>query len=243
MHSIRRAMVAGLSATVLLASFAGVAAAHEPTSTYRVTIVNLTDGQPFTPPLLATHRRSVDIYSVGRQASYGVQQIAENGDTGPLVSAFDGRRGVGTIAQGDAPLVPHGTPGAAMFGDTWTTTISTSRDANRLTWLSMLICTNDGFTGVDSLKLPSRVGGTVARYTAGYDAGSERNTEAFADIVPPCQGLIGVSGDPGTGASNPAIATHHVIRHHRGITGRADLVPAVHGWSDPVGLIVVQRIK
>ena len=26
-----------------------------------------------------------------------------------------------------------------------------------------------------------------------YDAGTEMNTEDFADMVPPCQGLIGVS--------------------------------------------------
>jgi hypothetical protein len=64
-----------------------------------------------------------------------------------------------------------------------------------------------GFTGVDALNLPDRVGRTKVAETAGYDAHTERNTEDFADIVPPCQGLIGVSsGEPGTGQSNPALA-------------------------------------
>ena len=107
----------------------------------------------------------------------------------------------------------------------------------------MLICTNDGFTGVDSLRLPKDVGDAVVVRSAGYDAGTERNTEDLADIVPPCQGLVGVtSGEPGTGTSNPALAEGGVIHHHAGIVGGADLVPAVHGWSDPVAEITVERV-
>jgi hypothetical protein len=104
----------------------------------------------------------------------------------------------------------------------------------------MLICTNDGFTGVDGTRLPSKVGQTVTLMTAGYDAGTEINTEDFADIVPPCQGLMGVSsGEPGTGTSNPALAEGGVIMHHEGIQGGSDLLPAVHGWRDPVARITI----
>jgi hypothetical protein len=46
----------------------------------------------------------------------------------------------------------------------------------------MLICTNDGFTGVNKLKLPSEIGQSVTVRTQAYDAG----TELFADLVPPC---------------------------------------------------------
>jgi hypothetical protein len=107
----------------------------------------------------------------------------------------------------------------------------------------MLICTNDGFTGVDSLRLPKDVGDAVVVRSASYDAGTETNTEDFADIVPPCQGLVGVSsGEPGTGMSNPALAEGGVIHHHPGIAGGADLVPAIHGWTDPVAEITVERV-
>jgi hypothetical protein len=109
----------------------------------------------------------------------------------------------------------------------------------------MLICTNDGFTGLDSLGLPRLVGDSVTVGTAGYDAGTELNTEDFADIVPPCQGLIGVSsGEPGTGTSNPALAEGGVIHHHEGIQGGADLLPEVHGWDTnaPVAEVTVERI-
>jgi hypothetical protein len=71
----------------------------------------------------------------------------------------------------------------------------------------------------------------IARSTLAYEAGTEATTEDFADMIPPCQALIGVSsGEPGTGVSDPALAQNDVIRHHPGITGR-DLVPAIHGWD------------
>jgi hypothetical protein len=131
-----------------------------------------------------------------------------------------------------------------MFGDSVTLTVTASEGAKFLSFASMLICTNDGFTGVDSLRLPKDVGDAVIVRSAGYDAGTERITEDFADIVPPCQGLVGVSsGEPGTGTSNPALAEGGVIHHHSGIVGGADLLPAVHGWTDPVAEITVERVS
>ncbi|MGC1209612.1 MAG: hypothetical protein WA880_16830 [Ornithinimicrobium sp.] len=76
-----------------------------------------------------------------------------------------------------------------------------------------------------------------------YDAGSDINTEKFADIVPPCQGLIGETGSAGTGTSNPDLAEHGVVRRHRGITGTDDgLNAAIHGWDESVGQVIITRI-
>ena len=77
-----------------------------------------------------------------------------------------------------------------------------------------------------------------------YDAGTELNTEDFADIVPPCQGLIGVtSDDAGTGMSNPLLAEDGIVIPHAGIIGGSDLLPQAHGWSDPVTKIEIERIR
>lgn len=87
------------------------------------------------------------------------------------------------------------------------------------------------------------LGATVTAYGTGYDAGTELNTEDFADIVPPCQALMGVSsGDAGSGTSNPALAENGVIHHHRGIQGGDDLDPDVHGWTDPVVMVTAVRV-
>lgn len=98
--------------------------------------------------------------------------------------------------------------------------------------------------GLAALQLPNGVGESVTADTNGYDAGTEINTEDFADIIPPCPVLSGVpSSDPGTGESNPALAQNGVIEHHPGIQGGNDLLPAVHGWTDPVARITVTRIE
>ncbi len=213
-------------------------------ATYRVTIVNLTDGQPLTPPLLATHGRATGIFSVGDEASVGLQEIAENGNLAPLMDLLNDDSQVHDVVAGDAPIIPASDPGDTPFRSSATFEITGERGANLLSWASMLICTNDGFTGVDMLRLPKKVGDTVAATTAGYDAGTEINTEDFADIVPPCPPLTGVpSSDPGTGTTNPALAEDGVIMHHPGIQGGDDLDPDIHGWTDPVALIVVERIS
>jgi hypothetical protein len=59
--------------------------------------------------------------------------------------------------------------------------------------------------GLDGVAQPIRAGEKVTFLTTGFDSGTAMNTEDFADIVPPCQTLIGASsGEPGTGTSRPS---------------------------------------
>ncbi len=240
-----RVGLVSMAAAVVLGSALAVPAGADSEATYEVTITSLIPGQPLTPPVVATHDGSVKVFRVGRHANLGVKEIAENGNAAPLATFLEGARGVADVfADSTVPLVADGVPGAAMFAESITFTIETSAGARFLSWVSMLICTNDGFSGVSGLKLPSQVGRSVTVGTAGYDAGTEVNTEDFADIVPPCQGLVGVSsGEAGTGTSDPALAEGGVIHHHAGIQGIADLV-ALHGWdvTAPVAEIRVERI-
>jgi Spondin_N len=236
----RKALAAVAAAIVALA--AAPAADAKRARTFEVTFTDLTSGQPLTPAVAATHRGRNELFRVGRPASFGLKEIAENGNNAPMLARLDSDRHVSDVVEAPGgPLVPAGTPGDAMFGQSTTFSIEADRGARFLSLASMLICTNDGFTGVNSLALPRRVGESVTVETAGYEAGTEANTEDFADIVPPCQGLIGVTGEPGTGQSDPALAQNDVIRHHPGITGRRDLVPDVHGWdvNAPVARITV----
>ncbi|MEN7344168.1 MAG: spondin domain-containing protein [Pseudomonadota bacterium] len=208
---------------------------------YRVTVTNLTAGQPFTPPVVAVHNRRADVYSLGEPASEGVRQIAENGNLAPLVTALSGDTNVRLVLQGDAPVVPAGNPGGTPFDSEYTFEFATDARARRLSIVSMLICTNDGFTGIDSVRLPRYGSKTIL--ARGYDTRTEKNTEDFADIVPPCQGLIGVgSDDAGTGESNPLLAENGVIIPHPGVVGDNDLDPRVHDWADPVMRVTIERL-
>lgn len=206
---------------------------------YSVTIENLTEGQPLTPPVVATHRPATGIFHVGEAASFELKEVAENGNLGPLSGTLEDDKHVA-----DHVIAVAGTPPPILPGSDVTVTITAERGAKYVSFASMLICTNDGFTGLDTERLPKKVGDTVAFETDGYDAGTEINTEDFADMVPPCPALTGVeSDDPGTGSSDPALAEGGVIHHHPGIQGVADLDPAIHGWTDPVAKVTIERTK
>lgn len=241
MHQTQKtiaALATFMSATLLLLPQLAMSGGG---SKYKVTISNLTAGQPFTPPVLLTHSSRTGVFGLGDQASAEIQALAENGNSVPLVTALSGDVHVAQVVEGTAPLVPANNPGGTPFESSATFTISTHGNARYLSIVSMLICTNDGFTGVDTVRLPSKKR-TV--FSVAYDARTEQNTEDFADMVPPCQGLIGVSSDDmGTGMTNPLLSEDGVVIPHAGINGGADLQPAVHGWGDPVAKIVIERMR
>ena len=240
------AVVTVVTAAVLFG--ASAASADAPVATYEVTVTNLTAGQSFTPPVVATHRASIDLFEVGSPASFEVQEIAENGRLDPMLSLVQGSKHVNDsafVADGSAmpaPVVPASRSEALGLPSSQTFTLESATGAKYLSWVSMLICTNDGFTGVDSLRLPNDVGESVTVGTQGYDTGSEINTEDFADIVPPCPLLSGVmSIDMGTDVTDPALAEGGVIHHHPGVAGGVDLT-AIHDWTNPVATLRVERV-
>jgi hypothetical protein len=252
---MKRVMLFGAVVAVVTATVQVPATASSGDRTYRITITNLTSGQPLSPPVVAIHRDRDQVFRVGQPASVGVREIAENGNNAPLLAFLeaDPFDRISAFTQaGMTPLVPEGRPGGVQdppsgpeFPDSVTFEITAGRKADRLSFATMLVCTNDGFTGANSLRLPGRVGRSVTAGTAGYDAFTEINDEDFAHLVPPCQELIGVSsGEAGEGVSNPALAEGGVISHHQGIAGGADLDPSIHGWDidEPVARIRVTLI-
>ena len=237
-------IVSAVALLVLLVSTSAIYAGGGDSRTYEVTITKLTLGQPLTPPVLAAHKNKAEFFTVGDPASVGIHHLAENGGGAWLVAALANDVNVFDIVQGTAPIVPAGDPGSTGIPSSAVLSITTDKGAKRLSFVSMLICTNDGFTGNNSLKLPKKVGDVVNASSNGYDAGTEMNTEDFADLVPPCQPLVGIgSPDTGTGVSNPALAEGGIVTVHPGVAGIDDLVPAVHGWTDPVASITIERIS
>jgi Spondin_N len=244
----RRVGAGAVIAVAGVLALAAPAGADRPAHTFRVTISGLLSGQPFTPPVVAIHNGTNVMFDVGRRASFGIKEIAENGNLAPELSALAADHRVSASLQAPGgPLVPPNTPGAAQFDNSTTFDITADHGAHRLSFAMMLICTNDGFTGANGLELPRRIGASVAARTQAYDSHTEVNTEDLGDLVPPCQDLIGVRsalGLPGTGQSDPVLREQGVISHHTGITGRRDLLPNVHGWdtSKPVAEITIEAI-
>ncbi len=232
------------SAAVMLVAATGVAGIQESSAakmtTYEVTVTNIMPGQPITPPLLITHAKDAGIFSVGHEATEQLQQLAENGNAMPLVDSITGMDGISEIVRGTAHLVPANDPAQTGLAHSETFTITADGGHRYLSFASMLVCTNDGFAGIDGVKLPYAHSKTV--YAKAYDARTEMNTEDFADMVPPCQGEIGVSSDDeGTGSTNAEISETGVVIPHPGVMGVADLTD-VHKWSNPAVRIDIMRI-
>ena len=199
-------------------------------ATYTVTFTNLTSGQYLTPPNWAAHSDDVEIFDKGDEASPGLQAVAENGGVPVLAAELLANiddEGEGVSGVGAAGPVA---PGATV---TWTFTT----DERHFSLASMIICTNDGFGGVDSKRLPNRDGRTRTYNVHAYDAGTEINTELDADLVPAPFCLGGEIGSP---ASNPALAEDGEIRRHRGIRGVGDL-DSSFDWNGPVARVSITR--
>lgn len=214
------------------------APAEAGTKKYRVTIENQTTGQPLSPGVVATHTKDVSVFAVGSAASEGIRAIAEDGEPEPAFAHLSGVSGVHQVVKIDNPIHRVGGPGP----NTLSVEITAAANANRLSLAVMLICTNDGFTGLDSIKLPGGFSPETFR-AAGYDAGTEANNEQFSQIVDPCQAIGPSVPGPAIPNGNGRVATAGIIAHHPGIQGGADLLIAQHGWQNPVARITVQRLK
>jgi len=239
----RRALAAGtavLAAGALIAGGATASATHSKSGKsgksaaterqYQITVENLTDGQPISPPFIAAHTRRADYWSTGTIANHAVAAIAEDANNGPAIELGELIPQVKTAVTG----VEDGATGPAPIGPkaSQTYTVTVNGYAGRLTLLAMLVNTNDAFTGLDSLRLPRRVGHSRTRYRVAYDAGSEKNNESAKYI-------------PGPVGGNPFVRDPegNVIREHPGVKGGADLNPEDHSVDGKVAKITVKRVK
>jgi hypothetical protein len=181
------------------------------------------------------------MFQVGQLATDELAAIAQDGDELPMFNLFDGAPGVTQVVDVGRPLTTHGKV-VGSFTDTVQFEIR-ANPHDRLSLATMLICTNDGFLGLDAVKLPKQ--GSEAFFLNGYDAGREQNTEQSVDLVDPCSALgpTVLPGDP-DGNEDAAVATipADVIHHHPNIQGNGELSVAQHGWTDPVAKVTIERL-
>ena len=195
---------------------------------YEVTLENLTpatgdvSSQPFSPPVLATHKSGIRLFKRHRYASDELRQIAEDAVNGPMVAKLKVSKKVFEVVEGTTgPIFPEGSV---------TIKVNAKRGYNKLSLVSMLVNTNDAFTGITGARLPYH--GEKVHYLYAYDAGTEKNTELTDHIPGPC------CGNP-----HVRVPTHKRIKFHRGIKGSGDLDPDVYGWHRKVAKLTIRRIN
>jgi len=209
---------------------------------YRVTIMNMSQGQPMSPPVAATHAKGFTMFAVGKLASRGLEAIAENGDESLMFNRYNNSSQATGVVDVAMPLTRYGTT-VGSFKHYASFEIN-AREDDRFSMAAMLICSNDGFTGLNSVKLPEH--GKKVYYLKPYDAGTEDNTELSADIVDGCSalGAVALAGDP-NGNENDAVdsSPHQRIRKHRGTQGNGDLDPNAHVIERKVGKVIIELIS
>lgn len=146
---------------------------------FEVSAVNLTIGQPLSPLAVIVHDDSFRAFTVGETASPGLETLAEGGDNSIFLDEVEGR----AEASGSAPVAP----GAS---DTVTLELDSDDPAGALlTVMTMLVNTNDAFTGLNAVDVSSmEVGASFTREAIAYDAGTEANNEAAGTIPGPADG-------------------------------------------------------
>jgi len=236
---MRSKLIGTFLGVVLLTSFSVCQAAA---AEFSVTVKNLTHGTWFTPLLITAHDRSTDLFETGHPASEALQAMAEGGDISGLLAYADGR-GADSVANPAGGLLAPGAVVHDVFFDT-------DRNRNRyLSIVAMLLPTNDGFVGLDSLRIPI-IPGTYTYYLNGYDAGTEVNDEIITGGGAP--GEPGIPADPGgfagtggTGATD--IEANKKVHIHPSVVGDTDLEGGIsdldvgiHRWQNPVAEMIIE---
>jgi hypothetical protein len=181
MRALRLSLLGAALATVVSLTVGVVDSGAKSTATWRVTIENLTPqhpagpgAQPLSPPLFVTHAGRFHVWRVRAVASHVVAAIAEDANNAPAEHVLPQLAAVGSVFTGSGGAIPSGASRTYLVD---------ARAEDRLSVVTMLVNTNDGFTGPDSLRLDRR---RVVVESMAYDPGSEQNNELTGLIPGPC---------------------------------------------------------
>lgn len=196
-------------------------------ATYTVKVQNLTYAQPFSPITLVGHNQG-KLWKVGEMASSALEKLAEGGDNSQLLA-------LPVVDMGVSANAPLGAGKSATY------TIELDKNAsNMLSVATMLVNTNDAFSGLNGVKLDKlMVGDSMMHYAMAYDAGTEANSETAGSIPGPADG--------GTGYDQARDDVDFVAMH-AGVVSQDDglstsVLMQQHRFDNPVMKVVVTRTK
>lgn len=201
-------------------------------ASYEVTVTNLTASQPFSPLAVVLHGVGYNAWQVGTAASVGLEQLAEGGDTTTFISEADASSAVKATGTGSGLILPGASDSVIIE--------AMDSDSLKLSLATMLVNTNDGFTGIDAEMVGSlAVQSSKTLSVMAYDAGTEGNTETAGTIPGPAGGGEGynssrddrdsVGGHPGVVTSDDGLSTSALTQEHR--------------FDNPVARITITRLQ
>ena len=194
---------------------------------FEITVKNLTYAQPLSPIGIALHTEG-NFWQLGQTASVELETLAESGDNSGLL----GLSIVNTSISDAAPLGP----GSSI---TLTLTTEDMMDA-KLSLVSMMVNTNDGFSGLNAIDVSAlEVGSQLNFKTRAYDSGTEVNNEASGTIPGPAdmgEGFNAARDDVDFVAVHPG-----VVSSDDGLT--QSVLNYAHKFDNPLMGVSITRIQ
>ncbi len=199
---------------------------------YQVTVTNLSEAQPLSPVAVILHRSGYHTWKIGTAASDSLEQLAEGGIPAALLAEASAHTSV-TATAADNAAIPPGASSSIIIQ-------SPLHGDLALSLATMLVNTNDGFTGLDAEPL-----GTLSRQesrsilVAAYDAGTEANSETAATVPGPAAGGEGY---------NSARDDRNSVGGHPGVVSIDDglgssVLNASHRFDNPIARITITRLQ
>ncbi len=194
---------------------------------YRIDATNLTNNQPMSPLAVALHQNG-SFWMLNEVASVALETLAEGGDNSLLLSESF----VGSSVSGSGILAP---------GDIQSATVNIDIQGTLyLSVATMLVNTNDAFTGISRLDVTNMmVGESIELNSKAYDSGTEANSEAMGTMPGPADGGEGF---------NAIRDDDDFVSVHRGVVTIDDGLPTSrlnesHRFDNPVIKITVTRTQ
>ena len=194
---------------------------------FTVQVTNLTNAQPLSPIAAIAHTEGM-LWQIGEPASAALELMAEGGDNSELLATDFAM----ASSSAESPLPP---------GEQVTLMLSTEQlDSLKISLATMLVNTNDAFTGLNAIDVSSlAVNESLSRTSFAYDAGTEANSEA--------QGTIPGPADSGEGYNEMRDDINRVAMHP-GVVSQDDgltnsVLTSQHKFDNPVARITITRTQ
>ena len=194
---------------------------------YAITVTNLTYAQPLSPVAVILHDDS-KMWMTGQPATDSLEQLAESGDNSGFISdpnALASISGEGVVLPGAQSTVEITT---------------TDKNANYFTFASMLVNTNDAFTGLTGVDISNMAIDDAKSWNLNvYDSGTEANSEAAGTIPGPADGGTGFD------ASRNDV---DFVALHSGVVSQDDglsssVLTQSHRFDNPAIKLTITRTK
>lgn len=217
---------------------------------YTVQITNLTNAQPMAPAAVILHESGFNAFTDGQTATVGIEVMAEGGDPSMVIDeAQNSTTFLDAVSTGG--ILP---PKSAGTEQTLVVPLLDADDL-RITVTTMLVNTNDAFTGLNAADISNMAVGDSKRFTTvTWDAGTENNTETAGSMPGPAASAAG-GGGAAAGYDPTRDDIANVVRLHSGVVTNANatdpsreglatsVLDESHRFDFPTSRIVVTRTR